>query len=588
MNELLNKLRYPSIQTRMIAVFLAIAMIPLLTLSAITSNVFSKYTISILTSNLNYSSININNDFQRFLESIDKLTLDIIYNNFIQQSLQEDSGNILTGLQIDQYLSMMYSGSIRNIIYVDNGGKIYSMGESNWSTEETIKNSKIYSKIKNTYGRLEWSFNKDDINTGNESYYLFAGRYVRHLSLDVKPGYLIVKIDPGVLQEMFLKNDMERKGRYMLCDPKGLVIFDTKDKQNIGGYNADEFLTQLISKNNTGSYVGNTTTGENLITYNTDNNARWSVIGIIPYSEALSELKDLQRLSLYITLAFILMIIIAAVLYSMTYTRPIKKIVNSMRAFRKGNFDVKIEQNRTDEIGELGVNFNKMSSEIRNLLKKVEQDQQNLLEAELKSLIHQINPHFLYNTLDNINMLAKLSGEKRTSELITALSKLLRISLSGGRGIILVKDEMEHVRNYLLIQKMRYGDLFDFDVQMEDRVKDREVVKLILQPLVENAISHGFKNLYRKGFITVRAFEENHRLVFEIEDNGNGIPEDKLYLLNHQKPDYAVEEKANYNGYGIRNLNTRLRLFYGDGCRAVFSNNQESGATSKIIIPLSS
>lgn len=588
MIKMLKKVFYPSILRKMIAVFVSIILVPLLVLSIITNKIFSEYTISVLISNLNYSSEKINNDFKSFVESIDKLTLDIVYNEFIQLSLQEETENYKTYVFINRFLGMLHTENIRSIIYVDNKGQIFSTDKIIRHRKEDLINSKIYSKIKNTYGKLVWSFNKDDLNPDDDSYYIFAGRYVQHLDMDIEPGFLIIKIDLRILRNFLFKGNTEEKGRYVLCDPSGFIICDSENQENTGKFIEDKYILELIRENRIGSYVGDTSMGESLITYNSDNNAGWSILGIIPYSTALRELRKLQGITSYITFISILVSAALAIIYSLSFTRPIKEIVNSMRRVRKGDFAVQVRQNRKDEIGELAESFNKMSLEIQTLVKKVEQDQQELKVSELNSLIHQINPHFLYNTLDNINMLAKLSKEKRISELITALSKLLRISLSGGKDIISVSDEVEHVRNYLLIQKMRYGNLFDFEIDVDEGLKDKEVIKLILQPLAENAISHGFKNMSEGGFINIQVCKDKEYMIFQVKDNGRGLPGNKIYELNNLPVNMIKSnEKCREKGYGVSNVNLRLRLFYGNSCRVIFSNNPEGGLTGRIMIPLS-
>jgi two-component system sensor histidine kinase YesM len=197
----------------------------------------------------------------------------------------------------------------------------------------------------------------------------------------------------------------------------------------------------------------------------------------------------------------------------------------------------------------------------------VYQDQKNLREAELRVLQAQIKPHFLYNTLDTIQWMAREHGADDVASLVAALTKLFRLGLSGGREIIPVRDELEHVRSYLTIQQARYEDAFDYEIDVPEELLTRGILKVVLQPMVENAIYHGIKERRGKGKLLIRGRLEGDALEFRVRDDGAGIPGERLASLNAllASSDVPPEARNRDSGFAIMNVNARIRLSAGSG-----------------------
>jgi two-component system sensor histidine kinase YesM len=238
-----------------------------------------------------------------------------------------------------------------------------------------------------------------------------------------------------------------------------------------------------------------------------------------------------------------------------------------------------------DEITELGLSFNIMIGKIKELLDSKIKEQDNLKKAELRALQAQINPHFLYNTLDTIIWMAESKKTDQVVEIVTALSSFFRISLSKGMDWITIGEEVERIRNYLTIQKMRYHDILDFKIEVDEAVADNTILKLILQPLVENALYHGIKNKRQGGMISVRAKRKGvDEILLEVEDDGIGLTPEKLAQLRADLNDDSGDIKLE-SGYGIGNVNNRIRLYYGKQYGLSLQSAYNAGTCVTLVIP---
>jgi two-component system sensor histidine kinase YesM len=264
---------------------------------------------------------------------------------------------------------------------------------------------------------------------------------------------------------------------------------------------------------------------------------------------------------------------------------PIKKLHDVTSTITKNDLQALMTGDNVDEITELGMSFNIMIGKIRDLLDSKIKEQENLKKAELRALQAQINPHFLYNTLDAIIWMAEDKKTDQVIDIVRALSSFFRISLSKGRDWITIGEEIERTRSYLTIQKMRYRDILDFQVEMDEAAADNTTLKLILQPLVENALYHGIKLKRNGGTITVRAkLKDEDEVVLEVEDNGIGFTPEKLALVQAELSDDAGDIRLE-SGYGIDNVNKRIKLYYGKQYGLSIKSEYQGGTRATIVIP---
>jgi two-component system sensor histidine kinase YesM len=277
---------------------------------------------------------------------------------------------------------------------------------------------------------------------------------------------------------------------------------------------------------------------------------------------------------------------LAAWIISESIYVPIKKLHDVTTTITGEDLQALVTTENVDEITELGISFNLMISQIRDLLNAKMLEQENLKKAELRTLQAQINPHFLYNTLDTIVWMAEAQKTDQVIEIVRALSSFFRIALSKGRDWISLRQELEHVQSYLTIQKMRYRDILDYKLDIDESLLDSTILKLTLQPLVENALYHGIKTKRTGGEIIVSARRgEDDRVVLEVRDDGVGFTPYKLSQIREMLSGTAEGISMNGGGFGLGNVNKRIKLYYGAQYGLAIESHYRGGTQVTVTIP---
>lgn len=331
----------------------------------------------------------------------------------------------------------------------------------------------------------------------------------------------------------------------VLADAAGTVLWDSRDPRAAGAALA------------TGPG------GDLLLTIGGDG-AGWRLALSVPAENLLGPSRRMQRITAASIVLFLASAIALAIMLSRSITGPIGRLSETMRRFGSGELALRSGRTRGDEIGRLQESFDHMAGEIGHLVAAVEEEHRQRRKLELDVLEEQINPHFLYNILDSLNWMAQRAGQHELGGMVAALARFFRIGLSGGRDVISVADELEHARNYLVLSRMRFRDCFTFSFEVEDGVERLRTPKIVLQPLLENAISHGLDKTARDGEVRVRCRTDGDDLVFMVEDNGRGISLEALERIR-RRLERAEGEPDYEGGIGLLNVSRRIRLHYGDG-----------------------
>lgn len=346
-----------------------------------------------------------------------------------------------------------------------------------------------------------------------------------------------------------------KKSYFLIADQSGKIIYHPEAEQ-IGKkslYYNDGFPNRKVSLN-----------GEQyLLTSTFSRSTGWYIISMASADEVEAELNYITEITIYMTLTVLLIIILLTVYLSSSLSRPIQKLQELTHRASENDLSVKIDISGQDEIAELGKSFNKMIRRINKLMEQNVREQKLLRQLEMESLDNQIKPHFIYNTLDLIIGLLENKDFDRATHMVEALGKFFRLSLSHGKEMVLIRNEIKHVKNYLFIQQFRHGEEYEYIIDIEDfEIMDKHIPKLILQPIVENAIYHGLLPAEKKGLIIVKGYRENKNIYFKIADNGVGIKKDKVVEINKiLSGEIETDEHQKY--FGLRNVDQRLKLMYG-------------------------
>ncbi|MFE5321251.1 histidine kinase [Paenibacillus sp. NPDC056579] len=393
---------------------------------------------------------------------------------------------------------------------------------------------------------------------------------------------LLVDINFKTMDELFRRVSLGKKGYVYIIDESGGNMIYHPQQQLIYAGLKYENVEQAL-KYTYGSYLDESTGETRLITIKTVNNIGWKIIGVSYMDEIVATKKETGGFILWLLIAVVLLVLLISAFLSAKISQPIKRLEKSMRKVEQGDFHIHIPVTGNDEVGRLSRRFNFMVTQIRQLMDQSIREQEAKRKSELEVLQSQINPHFLYNTLNSVVRMAGSGKSEDVITMITSLSKFFRISLSRGKTIITVQEELEHIRNYLIIQKIRYKNKFEYEITAQEEALPYKTLKLLLQPLVENAIYHGIEYMVDEGFIQITASVVDGKLLFEVRDNGLGIPPDRLErLLSGTLP----QEEGSGSGVGVRNVQQRIQLSFGEPYGLQMESKQEEGTVVQVWLPL--
>lgn len=374
-------------------------------------------------------------------------------------------------------------------------------------------------------------------------------------------GLLIINLKSGRFLEMLQDVRISAHGYLMLISPDNILYSKEVDaRYRLTG----DTVNQLPGKAGTsGAYNVVSGRGEKLlIVYNTIKVNQWIIAAVVPEQDLLVKTSQIKAVSLLIIILLSIISAGLAVIFAGHISMSIHYLSTQVKRFEAGDFNTQFNIKETgNELAILASGLTSLVNTVKHLFQKVKEEQEEKRQIELQALQSQINPHFLYNTMDSIKHLIDMGERQPASQMVGALIKFFRIGLSKGKEIISIANEIEHVRNYLLIQRMRYCTNFEFEFAVSEEILNCNIIKLTLQPLVENAIYHGVKNKFGKGLIRISGWRKNGQAVIEVYDDGAGMNENQLVQLRRSID--AAQSEKNPRTFGLRNVNQRLKLFFG-------------------------
>lgn len=397
----------------------------------------------------------------------------------------------------------------------------------------------------------------------------------KKLNDNIERPILIVNFSDYIFQKYLGDIIMYPDSFFIVLDDTGNIISKSKDK-NITP-NEVNYLLNKVNNKKFGSEIINFNNRSMILCYKQSEVTGWISAVLISQDHLLASItSDFKTNLYYICLFMVLLSIVFALFVSKTITRPIKKLLWAITKTGQGNFNVQLSVHSNDEIGFLINKFNEMNKRIKNLIADNYESKLRQKEAEIKALNKQINPHFLYNTLNSINWLAIENNEKEISKMLMDLSNILQYSSKNMKDLETIENEIDFVVRYLNIMKVRFGDRFVVRYEIDKSISNIYVPKFFLQPIVENAILHGFSQINSGGILIISGYREDADIVFEIADNGKGV--DNIVLKKIQE--------SNIKSTGIKNIDKRIKLLFGNDYGVSIESKENKGFKATIKIPL--
>ena len=393
-------------------------------------------------------------------------------------------------------------------------------------------------------------------------------------------GVLLIDIAYGSLQQLLDNAAMGNQGYLYLANSSGELIYHPKIQLIDAGL--EEENTPAVQNYRDGNYQEIYQGKQRDVVVKSVGYTGWKLVGVTPRQGfSLNNLKT--RLFMVFVIAFFLFLLALINSYiSSRITAPIEELEKSVNALEEGALDTQVYLGGSYEIQHLGRSIGDMAKRMQTLMEDIVAEHESKRKSEFDTLQSQINPHFLYNTLDIIVWMIENEKKQDAVKVVTALARFFRISLSRGKSIIPVKDELEHVRNYLMIQQMRFKNKFTYQIQADEQVLSLASLKLMLQPLVENAIYHGMEFMDGDGEIVVKVCRQQESLLFMIQDNGLGMTKEQVQGLLTEK-NHSSSRRG--SGIGVKNVNERIRLYFGEEYGLSIQSEPDEGTVVKICLP---
>ena len=484
---------------------------------------------------------------------------------------------------------MALSGNIKTIaIYPENGVRPYlrCMDASAYiSTLEEVQKTEIYKEAVMRRGKTLWQYAaKSNIDTyeNNRENKLVMYREIYDLSQRKKMGYLVIGASADKLQTYCEEAIQSEEEGIVVVTREGTELFRAGE---IEGTVLDEILQYSLTQADRKELSGKSDI-ENCRLYYCKNEETGTIVyKTVPKQGIGASLYDIAFTPAALLLGFLAGLWPILIFVSNVVSKPLHKLCQAMEAFKGGDFNQKVEVNTSDEVGMAAECFNSMVEDIRSLIDNNYVMALREKESELNALQAQINPHFLYNTLDSLYWQAQGAGNEKIAEDILALSQLFRMVLGQGKGIVTVQEEENLIEQYLHIQKMRFERKLDYEIDMEEEILQEVIPKLILQPFVENAIVHGFEKAGENCFLSVTGRKTGDYMEFRISDTGIGMTKEQIEGM------FNVADAKRYSGqrvgrYAVKNIKERLELKYHGNFKLKIESEPGKGTTVILKVPL--
>lgn len=515
---------------------------------------------------------------------------------FYIENMENISNIVINSSDVRNYLLMnadvnIYIGKVEEQFRTlkETRDDIYNIGIIGINGTYFINDSKTEL---NSYAKLEhmaWyhkALNGEEVITSSHVQNIVSNQYswvvtmskgIRDALSDEIIGVFFVDLNYRSISSLGEEVNLGQNGYVFIVDEEGNIVYHPRQQLIYSGLWEEE----LDSIMETSEDALTSADGSKLYTLSKSDVTGWTVVGVAYLEEMLSGTEEI--ISIYYIMAIVLIAVamFLAVLLTDKITLPLRRLQDSMKAVEEGDFEVEISNPVVqDEIGSLISSFQIMIRKIKQLIENNNREQEEKRKSELNALQAQINPHFLYNTLDSIIWMAESGNTKDVVLMTSSLAKLLRKSISNKNELVTVAEEIEYTRSYLTIQKMRYKDKLKYSIDVDPAIGDMEIIKLIVQPLAENAIYHGIKYKEGMGTILIEAVYHKKGILIRVMDDGRGMSEEELSHLFKER-----EIDTDRHSVGVYNVHRRIQLYYGKEYGINYISSMGMGTIASIYLP---
>lgn len=583
LQRLIRRIADMKFRNKLIGLFVLISILPLGVLGVLSYN-YASYTVqekvyqTILESNYQ-----INHSINYFINDIVQLSMYIYGNESVQQ--------VLTAAPQRQTAAERYAEEKRVSELLESfvglkewGIEIYIIGKDGrrFFTGEVLPRQ--YDEYNANWGLFRKAELADGNAVGDTHYTLkkmydfgtafSVGRLLKNIKTNEPLGYLIIDVMEPALVEKYAQAHLYPGGQIYLLDQYGHVV-SSLPKHQIGTKLQAEFLPGVLAgKRGYFQSAGDGGKGE-MIIYDTSDSTGFKLVSVVPVKEIVGESERIRFWTIAVVLTGMIAVYWLSFVLANHISRPLHKLRSLMKRVERGDMNVAFSSKYSDEVGQMGQSFNRMLEQIRYLIGENYEKQLQLSAAELKAMQAQINPHFLYNTLDSINWLARIHQVDDIGRIVVSLGELLRFSIRNGNAFVTIGEELTQIGHYLEIQQLRFRDKIRMEVCVEEEILSFYTLKLIIQPLVENAVVHGLEKKQGKGRLLLTGKRADGRIEFVVEDDGIGFSCNEI----------MAERSNKHSGIGLDNVRSRLRLQFGDEAGLYIRSAPGMGTTAIIWFP---
>lgn len=570
--------------------FILMIVIPIIVINFVLYNIY----INILLNNsserilqsLNQMSVSIENEIKRITLTVSTLSND---DNLMELITQwHRSNNYLEKFQlsnqIDAKLSYLfnYTNSINSAMFFFKGEGLYYYKNNPNIDEKQLRDMEWYKRSFKNDEKVEIVGSLKSLTYRSADKYVISGSINTGLSQhrhDVELVYL--EFDAGIFDKIYSQMSMNMMENIIIVGGDNKIMA-SKDISIIGKSLEEFQYLKDIFNNNEKSYGITTKDAKMFITTLKMERTNWRLVSVIDYKYLTKDIDKILRYVVILAAIIFIMFILFSKQFFQDIIFPINKLIRLMRIVEGGNFETSINIKGEAEVVALGKNFNRMVQEIKKLIQERDMKERERHNLEIEVLQSQITPHFITNTLNAIKIMAMIGRQDNIYKTTDAFMKLVSASFGKTKNLIRIEEELENIKNYIHIMKVRYGESFDIVYEVDEDIKEYYVLKLILQPIVENSILHGIYDKNGDGHISIRGYQEKSKIIFEVIDNGHGISQERIKsILSGER-----STREGFTSIGVGNVDRRIKLNYDKGFGLEIESVVEKYTKVKMTLPI--